>query len=48
MTGIAVYLIIGLVLFTPMGFIIGYIQHKNEIKREREMNEAHPFEERNE
>lgn len=39
MTGVAVYLIIGLVLFAPMGFIIGFVQHQNEVKREKENNE---------
>ena len=43
MTGIAVYLVTGLVLFTPIGFLAGYIQHKNDEKREKEMNEPERF-----
>ena len=45
MTGVAVYLVIGLVLFTPFGFLIGYLQHKNEQIREKEMEER-PFSDR--
>jgi hypothetical protein len=34
MTGVVVHMLIGLVLFTPMGFIAGYIQHRQAEKRE--------------
>lgn len=36
MTGVAVYLVIGFVLFVPLGFLIGFLQHKNEEARENE------------
>jgi hypothetical protein len=38
MTGVVVHLFIGLILFVPMGFIIGFVQHKRA--EEREKNET--------
>jgi len=40
MVGVAVYMVIGLGLFIPMGFLIGFLQHKQEEARERENNQA--------
>lgn len=42
MIGVAVYLVIGMVLFLPMGFLAGFLQHKNELEREKEERER-PF-----
>jgi hypothetical protein len=40
MTGVVVHMLIGLILFTPIGFLAGYIQHKRTEKREKkEMSE---------
>jgi hypothetical protein len=33
MVGVMVYIVIGFVLFTPIGFIAGYLQHKNRMKK---------------
>jgi len=41
MTGVAVYLAIGFVLFVPLGFLIGFLQHKNQEAKENE-NNKHP------
>jgi len=38
MTGVAVYLIIGFVLFVPFGFLMGFIQHKKLERDEHESN----------
>ena len=35
MTGVVIHMLIGLILFTPIGFIAGYIQHKRAEKREK-------------
>lgn len=32
MVGVLVYVVIGFVLFTPIGVISGYLQHKNKVK----------------
>jgi len=45
MEGIVIHMIIGLVLFIPIGFIAGFIQHKNEEERERIKSEE-PFRDR--
>jgi len=42
MTGVVVHMIIGLLLFTPLGFIVGFLQHKRELEREQE-NSKPPF-----
>ena len=34
MTGVIVDLLIGFALFTPIGFFVGYIQHKREKNKE--------------
>lgn len=36
MTGVVVHMIIGLLLFTPLGFIVGFLQHRRELEREEE------------
>jgi len=36
MTGVVIHMLIGLVLFTPIGFIAGFIQHQRELKAEQE------------
>jgi len=36
MVGVLVYIMIGFILFTPIGFIAGYIQHKNSLKNQDE------------
>jgi hypothetical protein len=40
MTGVVIHMIIGLLLFTPIGFIAGYIQHKRELEREQESKQT--------
>ncbi len=40
MTGVAVYLVIGLVLFIPMGFLIGFIQDQRQKTLEKENMET--------
>ncbi len=36
MTGVVIHMLIGLVLFTPLGFIVAFLQHKREQERENE------------
>jgi|APCry1669189101_1035198.scaffolds.fasta_scaffold00019_43 F0F1-type ATP synthase assembly protein I len=36
MTGVVVHMIIGLILFTPIGFIAGFLQHEKEKKIEKD------------
>ncbi len=38
MVGVLVHIIIGLILFTPIGFIAGYIQDKKAREKEEELN----------
>ncbi len=35
MEGVIVYILIGFVLFTPIGFLAGYLQHKNNMKKDQ-------------
>jgi hypothetical protein len=39
MQGVMVDLAIGAVLFTPIGFAAGYLQHKKALKQEKSDNE---------
>lgn len=36
MTGVVVHMIIGFLLFTPVGFIVAMFQHKKELEREQD------------
>ncbi len=36
MEGVIVFIVIGLVLFTPIGFYAGYYQHQKDLKKEME------------
>lgn len=45
MTGVVVHMLIGLVLFIPFGFVVGFIQHKNEQEKEAQ-NSGDPFHDR--
>ncbi|MCX6282917.1 MAG: hypothetical protein NTW31_01570 [Bacteroidetes bacterium] len=36
MTGVVVHMIIGFLLFTPLGFIVGMLQHRREQEKEEE------------
>jgi hypothetical protein len=38
MIGVAVYLVIGIILFVPLGFLVGFLQHKRSEAHEQEMN----------
>lgn len=40
MTGVVVHMIIGLLLFTPIGFLAGFLQHRRELNREQEKNKS--------
>jgi len=42
MTGVVIHMLIGLLLFTPIGFIAGFLQHRKEQEREQENNKP-PF-----
>jgi len=42
MTGVAVYLVFGFIIFVPLGFLIGFLDHQQDEKQERENNQA-PF-----
>jgi len=35
MTGVVVHMLIGMILFTPVGFLAGYLQHRQAEKREK-------------
>ncbi len=39
MQGVIVDLLIGAVLFTPIGFLAAYLQHKKTLKEEEKKNE---------
>jgi hypothetical protein len=39
MQGIVVHMLIGLVLFTPIGFLAGYYQNKKRLRKEAEAAE---------
>ncbi len=36
MTGVVVHMMIGFILFTPLGFIVAMLQHRREQEREEE------------
>ncbi len=36
MEGVLVYLVYGMILFTPIGFFAGYYQHQKDKKSEKE------------
>ncbi len=40
MSGVAVYLVIGFVLFVPLGFLVGFFQHKNDEQRENKNSQT--------
>lgn len=38
MQGVIIDILIGAILFTPIGFYAGYLQHKKVLKKEEEEN----------
>jgi hypothetical protein len=36
MTGVVIHMLIGLLLFLPVGFIAGFIQHMHSMRQEEE------------
>ncbi len=38
MQGVMIYIVIGAILFIPIGFIAGYFQHKKTLKNNQKNN----------